>query len=83
MDKSLGPPVVPFYLFLGEGFPTKIDYRKRGTLIEASLLEDLGGVAIPIRIAAFCQASGVQHFNIELRIEGSSPRQTDMGHAYL
>ena len=25
----LGPPVVPFYPFLGEGSPTKIDYRKR------------------------------------------------------
>ena len=27
--------------FLGEGSPTKIDYRKKGTLILASLLEDL------------------------------------------
>ena len=26
---ALGPPVVPFYPFLGEGSPTKIDYRKR------------------------------------------------------
>ena len=44
----LGPPVagqvVPFYPFLGEGFPTTIDYRKKGTLILASLLEDLGYV---------------------------------------
>ena len=24
----LGPPVVPFYSFFGEGSPTKIDYRK-------------------------------------------------------
>ena len=24
----LGPPVVPFYPFLGEGSPTKIDYRR-------------------------------------------------------
>ena len=29
--------------FLGEGFPTKIDYRKKGTLILTSLLEDLVG----------------------------------------
>ena len=36
----LGPPVVPFYP-LGEGSPTKIDYRKKGTLIQTSLLEDL------------------------------------------
>ena len=34
-------PVVPFYPFLGEGSPTKIDYRKKGTLIPTSLLEDL------------------------------------------
>ena len=26
----LGPPVVRFYPFLGEGSPTKIDYRKKG-----------------------------------------------------
>ena len=38
----LGPPVVPFYqLFPGEGSPTKIDYRKKGTLFPSSLLEDL------------------------------------------
>ena len=36
---QLGPPAVPFYL-LGEGSP-KIDYRKKGTLILTSLLEDL------------------------------------------
>ena len=24
----LGPPVVPFYPFFGEGSPTKMDYRK-------------------------------------------------------
>ena len=41
----LGPPArCPFTVaFLGEGCPTKIDYRKKvGTLILASLLEDLG-----------------------------------------
>ena len=32
---------MPFYPFWGEGFPTKIDYRKKGTLILTSLLEDL------------------------------------------
>ena len=35
------PPVVPCYPFLEEGSPTKIDYRKKGTLFLASLLEDL------------------------------------------
>ena len=38
---QLGPPVVPFYPFLREGSPTKIDYRKKGTLMLTSLLEDL------------------------------------------
>ena len=28
----LAPPLVPFYPVLGEGSPTKIDYRKKGTL---------------------------------------------------
>ena len=32
---------MPFYPFLGEGSPTEIDYRKKGTLILTSLLEDL------------------------------------------
>ena len=41
---GLGPPVVPFYpLLLGEGSPTKMDYRKKGTLILSSVLEDLVG----------------------------------------
>ena len=34
---------MPFYPFLGEGSPTAIDYRKKGTLILTSLLEDLVG----------------------------------------
>ena len=42
----LGPPVVPFYPFLVEGSPTKIDYRQQGTLILTSLLEDLGVVSL-------------------------------------
>ena len=34
--------VVPFYPILGEGSFTKMDYRKEGTLILTSLLENLG-----------------------------------------
>ena len=36
----LGPPVVPFHCFFfgWEGSPTKIGYRKKGTLILTSLL---------------------------------------------
>ena len=34
----LGPPVVPFYPFLGEGSPSEIE---KGTLILSFLLEDL------------------------------------------
>ena len=37
----MGPPV-PFHPFFGwEDSPTRIDYRKNGTLILTSLLEDL------------------------------------------
>ena len=38
-----GPPGLrPFTVsFLGEGSPTKLDYRKQGTLILTSPLEDL------------------------------------------
>ena len=36
----LGPPV-PVCPLLGEASPTKIDYRKKGTLIPSSRLEDL------------------------------------------
>ena len=32
---------MPCYPFLGEGSPTKIDYRKKGILILTSLLKDL------------------------------------------
>ena len=39
--QKLGPPVVPFYPFFGGCSPTKIDYRKNGTLVLSSLLEDL------------------------------------------
>ena len=43
MKCVLGPPArCPFTVsFLGEGSPTTIDYRKKGTLILNSPLEDL------------------------------------------
>ena len=37
----LGPPVAPFYPSFWGGSPAKLDYRKKGTLILSSLLEDL------------------------------------------
>ena len=40
---QLGPPVVPFCPFLGEGSPTKMTTEK-GTLILTFLLEDLARV---------------------------------------
>ena len=46
----LAPPVVPFCRFLGEGSPTKIDYRKKGALILTSLLEDLVEISRVITI---------------------------------
>ena len=39
---ELGPPARGTVSFLGAGSPTKIDYRKKGTLILTSPLEDLG-----------------------------------------
>ena len=45
----LGPPVVPLDLFWGEASPTKIDYRKEGTPILTSLLEDLAYFAFKER----------------------------------
>ena len=46
--QGLGPPVVPFYSFLGEGSPSKTDYRQKGTLILTSLLEDVGGSCLQL-----------------------------------
>ena len=37
----LGPPVVPLYPFLGKGSLTKIDYRRKVTLILTTPQEDL------------------------------------------
>ena len=43
MFRFLGPLVVPFYPFLGEGSPTEMDYRKKGyPYSNLSNLEDLG-----------------------------------------
>ena len=50
----LGPQLgANFYrFFFGGGFPTKIDYRKVGTLILTSLLEDLVPNYYPFRLEA-------------------------------
>ena len=40
---------MPFNPFWGEGYPTKIDYREKGTLILTSLLEDLASVRVSAR----------------------------------
>ena len=47
MADKPGPPVVHLYPFLGEGSPTQIDYRKKGTLLLTSLLEDLVKITPP------------------------------------
>ena len=39
--------VVPFCPFLGDEPPTRIDYRKKGTLLLTSLLEDLCYPTVP------------------------------------
>ena len=70
----LGPPAIGALshpTFWGEGSPTKIDYRKRGTLLLTSLLEDLFSTPKPlypttlprtkvIQVVVFRPASGVQ-----------------------
>ena len=48
----LGFAVVPFYPFWGKGSRTKLDNRKKGTLILTSLLEDLA-ILGPILFWAF------------------------------
>ena len=40
-------PFLPF-LGLGEGSPTKIDYRKKGALILTCLLKDLGDFSLSL-----------------------------------
>ena len=42
--KARSPSSALVPTFLGEGSPAKIDYRKKGTLIFTSLLQDLGKV---------------------------------------
>ena len=55
---QLGLPArCPFTLFLGEGSPTKIEYRKRGTLILTSLLEDLDSLEDAVKQFKLCPAS--------------------------
>ena len=39
--QAMSPSTALEPTFFGEGSPTKIDYRKKGTLILTSLLEDL------------------------------------------
>ena len=51
-----GSALLPF-LFLGEGSPTELDYRKKGTLTRTALLEDLdiiGGTSMGVSDAAAC-----------------------------
>ena len=43
-------PSIALLPFFGEGSPTKIDYRKKGTLSLTSLLEDLGNNNPPSQV---------------------------------
>ena len=62
----LGAPVVPFHrFFFREGSPTNIDYRKKGTLILTSLLEDLVFVGGPVWVD--CDQQDVQIPNVGIR----------------
>ena len=48
---------MPFHSFLGEGSPTKIDYRKKGALILTSLLENLGMYSTETCLVLFTASS--------------------------
>ena len=71
-----------FTPFLGEGFPTKIDYRKKDTLTLTSLLEDLARIYVhqpflrgfqPLNFWPFERVSNCDHvwlvFSFELLFE--------------
>ena len=53
VPSRLGPSVVPFYPYLGEGSPTNLDYRRKGTPILPSLLEGPDEQASCALLAAF------------------------------
>ena len=55
--------------FLGEGSPTKIDYRHRGTLILTSLLEDL------VVLDCYCVRSLDINFLGEIKVFSSKPHK--------
>ena len=55
--------------FLAEGFPTKIDYRRKGTLILTYLLEDLANLSRWVQLTCgintlmnTLMTSGINHF---------------------
>ena len=77
---------MPFQTFLGEGFPTKIDYSQKGAFILTSLLEDLV-MHIPANPASrrFTARSPASFFSkgrsLHARKLHSSARDTFPGHS--
>ena len=49
----LGPAVVPFYPFLGEGSPTKIDYRKQLVPLFPLYWRCMGGKEVSVETLKF------------------------------
>ena len=80
---QLGPPVLPFYPLLGDGSPTKIDYRKSSTedLAKSVLSQARRAMYTPYPVpvavgagvvAAIIQARKIQGQNVE-----GTPKKTD------
>ena len=65
---SLGPPVVPFYPFLGEGFSYQSRLQEAGSIILTSLLEDLA-------LALTLDAVREDDSEAELRSAAQTPRR--------
>ena len=65
---------MPFYLFFGEGAPTKIDYRKKDTLILTSVLEDLVIIYVYIYIYMYSSA-----YTCRWRSKQQPPKRPNMG----
>ena len=64
VETRLGPSVVPFCPFLGEGSPTKLDY----TLILASSLEDLGYQLLVTLRSTIVGLSRVANHDVNLEV---------------
>ena len=71
--QSRSPCSAHSHPLLGEGSPTKIDYRKKGTLILTSLLEDLAVVAFHFGLQGQRPEQAVDPSHLWQSCEGFDP----------